>query len=271
MLMQQQAALGTRRKFDPRQIAGLGLWLDASDPSTITIATGVSQWNDKSGNGRNFAQATGGNQPAQISAGQNGMNTIRADGVNDVLAVTSGTDLFQNLSGASIYTVRRFVTLPATNKAFFFASVNGNASVTRAGMGGGNPTANRPSIFGRRLDADSNQIVQAAVDASTAFQLHSAEFDWGNSDAYNYVAGAVDGSSTSFQTSGNTSNTSSLVIELFAVATGSNFMNAELAEVVCAQRLHSTVERQQYEGYLSHKWGLASALPSAHPYRYVAP
>lgn len=40
------------------------LWLDAADSSTITIATGVSQWNDKSGNGRNVSQSTPAAQPA---------------------------------------------------------------------------------------------------------------------------------------------------------------------------------------------------------------
>jgi len=44
---------------------GPTLWLDASDPTTITAtATAVSQWSDKSGNARHFVQATGANQPS---------------------------------------------------------------------------------------------------------------------------------------------------------------------------------------------------------------
>ena len=49
----------------PLQIPGCQLWLDASDSTTITIATGVSQWNDKSGNAYNFTQVTGASQPTR--------------------------------------------------------------------------------------------------------------------------------------------------------------------------------------------------------------
>jgi hypothetical protein len=40
------------KQFDPRTIPGIGLWLDASDLSTITLnGSNVSQWRDKSGAG----------------------------------------------------------------------------------------------------------------------------------------------------------------------------------------------------------------------------
>jgi Concanavalin A-like lectin/glucanases superfamily/Beta-propeller repeat len=39
----------------PNQISGLQLWLDAADTSTLTLSgSNVTQWNDKSGNSRNF-------------------------------------------------------------------------------------------------------------------------------------------------------------------------------------------------------------------------
>jgi hypothetical protein len=62
--------------FNPKSISGLYAWYDASDASTITQATGVSAWADKSGNGRTCSQATGANQPAYVLAGQNGKNVI---------------------------------------------------------------------------------------------------------------------------------------------------------------------------------------------------
>ena len=51
--------------FSPRQISGLGLWLDGADSSSITTVTGVSQWNDKSGNGYNLTQGSTGSQPTR--------------------------------------------------------------------------------------------------------------------------------------------------------------------------------------------------------------
>lgn len=53
-------AVATR--FDPRRVGSLGLWVDFSDASTVTLDTSspakVSQVNDKSGNGRNMTQTT---------------------------------------------------------------------------------------------------------------------------------------------------------------------------------------------------------------------
>jgi len=45
------------------------LWLDAADTSTVTLnGSTVSQWADKSGNGRNVVQATAANQPIYVKA-----------------------------------------------------------------------------------------------------------------------------------------------------------------------------------------------------------
>jgi hypothetical protein len=50
--------------WNPSMIS-TALWLDAADASTVTtVSSAVSQWNDKSGNGRNFTQSTSGNRPA---------------------------------------------------------------------------------------------------------------------------------------------------------------------------------------------------------------
>ena len=40
--------------FIPTQVLGCSLWLDAADSSTVTLSgSTATQWNDKSGNGRN--------------------------------------------------------------------------------------------------------------------------------------------------------------------------------------------------------------------------
>ena len=52
--------------------AKLGLWLDASDTSSITAASGsVSQWSDKSGNALHVVQATADKKPSTGSTTQN--------------------------------------------------------------------------------------------------------------------------------------------------------------------------------------------------------
>lgn len=58
--------------FDPKKLSGLLLWLDASDASTITTDTGVSEWRDKSGNAQKMEQSSGSNQPAYLTDGIGG-------------------------------------------------------------------------------------------------------------------------------------------------------------------------------------------------------
>jgi hypothetical protein len=53
-------------------------WWDASDTATITDAGSgaVSQWNDKSSNGRHLSQATGADRPTTGASSVNGLNVI---------------------------------------------------------------------------------------------------------------------------------------------------------------------------------------------------
>lgn len=72
--------------FDPRKISGLEVWLDAADTSTITLNSGnVSQWNDKSGKGRNFTQGTAIKQPA-YSTTYFAKGAVHFDGSDDVMS-----------------------------------------------------------------------------------------------------------------------------------------------------------------------------------------
>jgi len=71
--------------FNPKSIAGLEAWYDASVSSSITIATGVQKWADLSGKGRDLIQDITNNQPAHNSVTLNGKPTVTFDGTNDLL------------------------------------------------------------------------------------------------------------------------------------------------------------------------------------------
>lgn len=90
--------------FNPKSISGLALWLDPTDSSTYTISTGVSAWNDKSGNGRNFLQDVGNNQPTLSTI--NGKTALSFNGTSQFLSSSStlltgngGITLFQVAQG----------------------------------------------------------------------------------------------------------------------------------------------------------------------------
>jgi hypothetical protein len=59
-------------------------------------------------------------------------------------------------------------------------------------------------------------------------------------------------------------------LKIFTNRGVSTRLNGYMGELVIAESC--TVEcRQQMEGYLAHKWGLAGNLPSGHPYKDNAP
>ena len=99
-------AAATRRAWSPLDLAP-DLWLDASDASTITDAGAgaVSQWRDKSGNARHFAQSTPSARPTTGTRAQNSLNVI--DFVRG--QVLDGGDILDLGAGAvSIFGVFKF-------------------------------------------------------------------------------------------------------------------------------------------------------------------
>jgi hypothetical protein len=47
-------------------------------------------------------------------------------------------------------------------------------------------------------------------------------------------------------------------------------LNGKIGEIVVMDSVSST-DREKMEGYLAHKWGLTSNLPSDHPYKTLWP
>ncbi len=84
--------------FSPSDIAGLELWLDASDASTITVdgSNNVSQWNDKSGNSKNATQTTSSLRPLSETNGvrfanQNNNTAGGGDIANEWMSIPATT------------------------------------------------------------------------------------------------------------------------------------------------------------------------------------
>lgn len=69
--------------FNPKSIAGLEIWFDATDASTVDIDTGVTKWRDKSGLGREFLQNSGLNQPPFVSSGIGGKPSLSFTALSD--------------------------------------------------------------------------------------------------------------------------------------------------------------------------------------------
>jgi hypothetical protein len=122
-------ASSKKSAFNPTSIAGCQLWLDAADTATISLSgSAVTQWNDKSGNSRNFAQGTAGNRPLSGTRTQNGKNVIDFDGTDDRLVSSSASSTWTFLHDGSLYTLFVAVERDVTAGSQDIIGNNGNAS-----------------------------------------------------------------------------------------------------------------------------------------------
>jgi hypothetical protein len=247
------------------------LWLDAADASTITTVSGaVSQWNDKSGNGRHATQGTSGYRPAYTSAAINSKNVVTFDGTDDLLGF-SALSFTNNISALSfVFVAKTSDQATGSYKAMF--QLDTNTGADRATVYIRNSTI---ETGGRRLDADSYQF-QSVGTVTTASFISTSVFNYSSANlGVNLNGDSV--TSGTFQTAGNTSATNSSSISIgssssdsFTPDAGQSF-NGQIAEFIAVPSALDTFTRQKLEGYLAHKWGLGANLPNDHPYKTVGP
>lgn len=90
--------------FTPKSIAGLAAWFDADDFSTITLNSNtVSEWRDKSGNGRHATQATASNQPAYATNTLNGRPVLTTTTLSGQGMAVSGWTYSNNSTAMFVF------------------------------------------------------------------------------------------------------------------------------------------------------------------------
>ncbi len=244
---------GGPKLWRPDALAGsLSLWLDAEDASTITLnGSTVSQWSDKSGNGRNATQATAVNQPTYTASGLNGKPVLTFDGANDTLSY-DGTFLAN-----TDYTVTA-VHYRSDPKDFNWFLGGGIAGVNQNFlMGYEASTKLRWGQFGNDVDTFGQTYV-AGLPSTVVARQSGAD---GKSTFINGVASGV---------SANTANLISNAGANIGSFLGSFFVGG-MAEIVMTTSALSTNDRQKLEGYLAWKWGLQTNMPADHPYKLLPP
>ena len=233
------------------------LWLDAADSSTITLnSTTVSQWNDKSGNGRNFSQATAARQPSYQASGINAKPSVAFTGSNDHF-MTAASVLPSGSTAGSIFWVQTTEADPSTNS-------NNLGSLISKDWGGSTNDNHVPYTEGSIYFAGFSTTRPSVGNPSVSLvnpRILSHESTNGS------VAFYIDGSS--FFTSA--SNTFSNTATTKRLGQASSKFTGQVAELIVLSNIPTTTDRQLIEGYLAHKWGLTSSLPNNHPYKSTAP
>jgi formylglycine-generating enzyme required for sulfatase activity len=239
-------------------LASPAIWLDAADHTTITIATGVSQWNDKSGNGYHVAQATGTQQPTRIAGFLNGLPIHYFDGANDFMdraaAGATGTTtssiiaVFRMRTGGPTQDIPMGIGGPTSNAA---RALYRAASGTTVGFGG---WGNDITTSGLSFDISGGYHLFGFVQTSLTTPNNVTLIRDGTTEVGTTVANliaTVDGFT---------------VGSLRGGSVGTYYTDMNLCEILVFYTALSTANRQLVEGYLAWKWGLQANLPAGHPF-----
>lgn len=236
--------------FGPTDIAGCVGWWDADDATTIT-ATGsdVTQWDDKSGAGHHFVQASAGKYPQTGTATINAKNVLSFDGTADSMSVAS----FAGLNGSADMTMFAVIESSATGDRVV-AELTSNYS-TAAAVGFISFQTNTGRYMTQGISDPSFNIYRTTAIANATPYLLSWTANRATTNpqvnvyldtAFNSTAGSVtNNTSGTFGTTG---------LYLGARNNASLFWSGKIAEVLLYDSVLSTSNRRAIESYLIAKW-----------------
>lgn len=241
------------RSFVPTDIDGCSLWLDAADPSTITLSGNtVTVWADKSGNARNATPL--GTGPTRGSSAVTFSGTQTMSG--------SATYLHSSNDGAwSAFAVFRPTSLAVGNPRILnyqgtpnnvaqFLYVESGTLTTLAWLSGG---ASLTQAFGGSIVSNTTYLVGAVNSASTLTAYRNG----------------VSGTPVSH---GALTTASNSTYVLGGMSSTDDRLTGDIYEVVVFSNALTTTQRLHMENYLADKWGLRGSMGgTAHPYRYGPP
>jgi len=259
------------------------LWLDAADASTITeIGGAVSQWDDKSGNGRHASQSTPASRPTYTTAGQNGQNVLTFDGSDDGLTLAANLSLgtqhsiFVAAKNSATITASSSAQLLLSGDDYTYPSTTTSKLVFGVGNTTGNLTNERIYSLVLAYDAAGTNVFgygKTNSDIPGGFIVSSSFISTGNVFS-GRLNGATDFATTSTAGGYSTTNTrfpTNLRSIGYRYVNNNNFWSGQIWEVIVAPSYLPIATVDKIEGYLAHKWGLTANLPADHPYKTAVP
>lgn len=244
----QQLFQRTTSKF-PTGIPGLQCWYDGADPYGTGVAPAnqatLIQWADKSINKYNSILVSG---------------TPKYSSTQGV--VFDGGSFFQipdnalpfNDTAYSIYLVLKFTD--QSNRAVIAGGLNGMFFIRNTGSQG--------MYINSGSSGDNNSGNYSATNGTTL--LYDAIYTPGdNITTYINGAGNVTVNTTVSRGQQNTPN------YIGGNPAAESAMNGYISEILIFNIAHTSIQRQEIEGYLAWKWSLQSNIPELHPYKTLAP
>lgn len=263
-----EAMAGGTALWTPASLASLYGWYKADSPLNTLTGSNFNTLKDLSGNSHDAAVS--GVPLTKVTGIIGGRDIIRSTTAgNGIAELANSLGFLNGKSGASL----GMMTLPtytgSSNLGHIFATETPSSTFARFYVRYPGPTALRPSILGRRLDADSLQTVTATSNVTGATAL-IANVNYAGATAELRANGTSVASST-FQTAGNVSATNANTnATMFAINSGGGY-GGDTGEVVICNAALSASDAQKLEGYLAWQWSQQGSLPAGHPYKSAPP
>ena len=222
--------------WTPAQLTNLAMWLDAADTTTITLnGPTVSQWNDKSGNGRHAVQANAANQPTFTTNALNSLPVITFDSLNDDGFSLSGTTIPVPKDAFSVSQGYGYLysssnpdddsRIAYTSSNLLYWSTAGNSPADSS-----TPLRNVNDVFIEHYSGQNTSLNEVYINGSVS-QSFTTTSAWVSDNRFNQI-GLRWGDTTGLPT-----------------------WNGIISEVIFTSSLLSEADRQRVEGYLAWKWG----------------
>ena len=257
------------------------LWLDAADLSTISVATGVSEWRDKSGNGRHFTQGTGGTQPTFTANGLNSIPVLSFNGSQYLTspAAVSTWNFLHNTNGSSIFVVWKAGNIADPNAAYGLMGTNAATSANIGTYIAFDDRASVPrnnGVLAQVSGGGSTSVSAASADnlmpANTPVILsHIADPNNGTAANRSFVRVNKTLSQINTQLTAPSASNASFALQIGALGNNVLTLTGYIAEIVVLASVASTAIRQQIEGHLAWKWGLRANIVDDHPFKNQPP
>ncbi len=248
------ALLGGGEGLNPLEIFGGSLvgWWDVGDQATVTTnAGGISQVDDKSGNGNDMT-ANSGREPANTADGLNGKHVATFDqsGTNQVLGIVNNTSI--DLDEFTFFAVFRNTSL--TNFRHMYGKMDAAATIGWDIGQWNNRQQNRFTCNTAFATNQNTNVENSLITGEWHFVIGVIHAD-GNRRIR--VNGIIDQSDT-YTPNGGVSNSAADLSIGARMLTGSSESDMEAAEWGLINRAASIGEMQALERHLQRQWNVVT-------------
>lgn len=242
-------------------------WYDPSDSSQLVLSgNAVGGWRSRGWFTGDLAQATAGNKPTRVAAGQNGRDYVSYDGTDDFMS-NVGAIALRRVSGFTFaFAFAAIGAAPASNRSLYFVTTGaGNARASLYIEA----STKKLALGGRMTDGEAFDGCVEASALDSAWHVVVGVADYQNRVVTLYRDGVQTAQKTSWLTSsGQTPSTGG---DIYCGQASGFPYAAYRGEIITFSHAVNQTDRELIEGYLASNWGTQNLLQSNHPYKNAGP